>query len=140
MSNNKPKHFLILKIVGFLGIAIVIIGLILIFTGFGNFEVQTFMIGGIMLPLGCGMAFMGITMGFGPEFARLRTQTAKYIQNENKEDLSDIASNAADIMSEAVTKTAQAAKAGLQDSVYCKYCGAEIDTASVFCNKCGNKQ
>lgn len=139
-DNKKPIHFLILKIVGLIGIALVVMGLIFIFTGFGDFESNSFMIGGMLLPFGAIMTGIGISIGFSPEFAKMRTKATKYIQQENKEDLTDIASNRADIMSGAVKKTAQAVKEGLEDSVYCRHCGAEIDADSVFCKKCGKSQ
>ncbi|MBQ7308242.1 MAG: zinc ribbon domain-containing protein [Clostridia bacterium] len=139
--NNKPKHFKIFKIVGCIGLALAIIGLILTFTGFGNFENNNFMIGAFLFAIGFMMTFVGFINGFSPEIAKMQTQSKKYIQQENKEDLTNIASTTADITKEAVTTTAQAIKQGLaEEKMFCKHCGAQIDIDSVFCNKCGKEQ
>jgi predicted amidophosphoribosyltransferase len=43
-------------------------------------------------------------------------------------------------MSEAITKTTQAVNKGLDQTKFCKHCGAEIDEDSAFCSKCGKPQ
>lgn len=139
-NNNKPKHFLIFKIVGFTGIFLAIIGFILIFVGFGDFESNNFIIGGFMTTFGLFIGVSCLAIGFRPEITKILTQSTKYIQQENKEDLKDIANNTADITSEAITKTATAIKKGLNDKIFCKYCGEKIDSDSKFCNKCGKEQ
>ena len=139
-NNNKPKHFLVLKIVGFIGLFLTITGLILIFTGFGDFSTNNFMIGGFVFMAGFSMSFYGLIFGFSPELAKLKTKTTKYIQQENKEDLKDIVDTSADISSDAITKTTRAIKKGFKDTMFCKHCGAEIDEDSTFCKKCGKKQ
>ena len=138
--SDKPKLFLILKIVGFVGIIVAIFGIVMIITGFDDFESNNYLIGMFAIPLGLMMTFAGIFIGFGPEIAKLKTKTTKYIQQENKQDLTDIATTQADIASEAVTKTASAIKKGLEDTKFCKYCGAKIDSNSIFCNQCGKEQ
>ena len=79
-------------------------------------------------------------IGFRPEIAKMSTKSAKYIQQENKEDFRDIANSAADIASEAITKTTTAIKKGLEDKIFCKHCGEKIDSDSKFCSKCGKEQ
>ena len=59
---------------------------------------------------------------------------------ENKDDLKHIADNTADIVNEALTKTAEAFKNGIKDTKFCKHCGAQIDADSKFCSKCGKEQ
>ena len=141
MSNNKkPIHFLVFKILGGVGIAVVITAFVLIFKGFGDFETNSFMIGSMMLPFGAIITALGIVIGFKPEFTKMRAKSIKYIQQENKEDLTDIARGTAEIMSDAVEETSRAIRNGLQSSKYCKHCGAQIDADSVFCNKCGKEQ
>ena len=76
-------------------------------------------------------------IGFRPEMAKLSTKTAKYIQEENKEDLKEIVTTTAEIHSEAVTVTTKAIKEGLKDTMYCKHCGKEVDIDSKFCKHCG---
>ena len=141
MSNNgKPKHFLLLKIIGIVALALVVIGAYLFITGFGDFESDNFMIGSLMATFGIMIALPCLIMGFSPEIAKMKTKTARYIQEENKEDLTKIASNTADIMGDATTKMAKSFREGVADYKYCKHCGAKIDADSKFCNKCGKEQ
>ena len=139
--DKKPKHFLVFKIIAVVGIAVLIGGLVLIITGFGDFESNNFMIGGIMMPVGLFIGVTGFMFGFAPEISKMSAKSAKYIQNENKQDLMDIANTRAEIMEGAVTKTAKAFKEGFaEDTKYCKHCGAVIDADSKFCSKCGKEQ
>lgn len=137
--NNKPKMYLILKIVGFVGAIAAIVGMILAFVGFGDFESSKFIIGIFLGTFGMMAAGMGLTMGFSPEIAKLRAKTLRHIQEENKEDLTAIASNSAEIMSDAVSKTADAIANGVQKTIFCKHCGAKIDADSTFCSQCGKE-
>lgn len=138
--NKKPKHLLVLKALGFVSIAVAIAGFALAFIGFGDFEHNYFMLGGIMSTVGTFVGILCLVSGFRPEITKLSTKTAKYIQEDNKEDLTDISDNNAEIMSGAVRKTAEAVKQGLAETRFCKYCGEKIDVDSVFCSKCGKKQ
>ena len=65
----------------------------------------------------------------------------KEIYNKHEDDLKDIADANARINKGAVKETARAFKEGFTENskTYCKYCGAEIDSDSVYCNKCGKK-
>lgn len=139
-NNNKPKYFIIFKILGFIGVILAIAGFVLTFVGFGDFESNNFMIGGLMATFGLFIGVSGLVIGFRPEIAKASTQSIKYIQQENKEDFKDIASTAVEITSEAITKTATAIKTGLDDKMFCKHCGEKIDSDSKFCNKCGKEQ
>ena len=138
--NNKPKHFIIFKIIGFIGIILAIIGFVLTFVGFGDFESNNFMIGGFLTIFGLFIGISCLIIGFRPEITKMSAKSIKYIQQENKEDLKDIVSTTADIASEAVTTTATAIKQGIEDTIFCKHCGAKIDFDSKFCNKCGKEQ
>lgn len=140
MSDKKPKHFITLKIVGFIGIAVAIIGFILSVTGFGDFESNNFMIGGALACLGLFVSVPCLVLGFGPEISKMNVKTQKWIQDQNKEDLTDIASTKADINKEAITTTIKAVKDGLQNEIYCKHCGEKIDADSKFCKACGKEQ
>ena len=139
-NNNKPKHFIVFKIIGFLGIILAIIGFALTVDGYDDFESNNFMIGVLMSTFGFFIGVSGLMIGFRPEITKMSTKSVKYIQKENKEDFKDIASNAADIASEAITKTTTAIKTGLDDKIFCKHCGEKIDSDSKFCNKCGKEQ
>ena len=137
---NKPKHFIIFKIIGLIGIILAIIGFVLTFVGFGDFESNNFMIGGFLTAFGLFIGISCLIIGFRPEITKMSAKSAKYIQQENKEDFRDIASNTAEMASEAITKTTTAIKKGLDDKIFCKYCGEKIDSDSKFCNKCGKEQ
>lgn len=148
MDNKKPKHFLIFKIAGFsllaIGIIVLIIGLSVNVPEMGAdnwFEMSTKRSSTIMAGVVCCMFSVPlIVMGFRAEITKMMTKSAKYIQEENKQDLTDIASNTAEIASDAVKKTTRAIKDGLKDTIFCKHCGAEIDADSKFCSKCGKEQ
>ena len=115
------------------------IGIINLVNGFGNFEDNSFVIGMFMMPFGLFLGSTGIVVGFRPEITKHTIKTAKYLQEENKEELKKIMSTVAEINSEAVTVTAQAAKEGLKEMMHCKYCGQKIDVDSQFCKHCGQK-
>jgi hypothetical protein len=88
-------------------------------------------------------SFIGIScllIGFRPEITKMSAKSAKYLQQQNKKDFRDIASNTADIANEAITKTTTAIKKGLDNKIFCKHCGEKIDSDSKFCNKCGKEQ
>ena len=137
--DKKPGHFAVLKVIGFIAIFIAITGLCLIFAGFGS-SGDLFIFGGFMLSFGSFAGAICLTCGFKPEISRLSARTQKYIQDQNKQDLADIANTKADIASDAITKTTKAIHNGLRATKYCKNCGVEIDADSKFCNICGEKQ
>ena len=97
------------------------------------------MIGGLLAVIGTMATSLGIVIGFGPEIAKARVKTARYIQEENKDDLTAIASNSAEITKDAVTTTADAIREGMQATKYCKHCGAQIDADAKFCTACGKE-
>ena len=147
-KNQKPKHFLVLKIIG---ASLVLIGLSLIIASIaikepemgedGWFEISRRI--AFLRFLGIGMCMISLPLfisGFQPEIAKMRAKSTKYIQQENQEDLTEIASTSADISSEAITKTTRAIKKGIKDTKFCKHCGAEIDADSAFCKSCGKQQ
>ena len=136
---NRPRYFWIFKIIGAIGAVATVTGIVLAVTGFGDFESNNFMIGSFVTVIGVMMTAVGITIGFGPEIAKARAKTIRYIQEENKEDLAAIASNGAEIMSDAVSKTANALANGAEKTMFCKHCGAKIDADSTFCSRCGKE-
>lgn len=134
------NKFLIFKIIGVVGIIIAIYGIVLVFTGFGNFENNNFMIGSFVFPFGLMIGFIFLMRGFKPEISRMQIETMKHIQEENKQILTDIANNNADITENAITQTTRAIKDGFNDTMYCKHCGEKIDSNSKFCKVCGKEQ
>lgn len=139
--NKKPSHFLVFKIIGFIGVAVGIFGFVLSFSNFGNFGNNLFMIGGFLGMIGMFVGIVGLFNGFRPELSKMGIKSAKYIQEENKEDFKDMANTTVDITSEAITKVTRSIKNGLEEEkVYCKHCGSLIDADSKFCRECGKEQ
>ena len=141
MENNKnrlPKFYIKMRIAGFvmlaIGFGLLIPGIIM--TTKGDMMIGL-IIPGAMLSM---FSIIPIFFSFTPVFERAMIERHRYVQNQAKEDLTEIADNTADITSGAIKKTAQAVKEGLKDTKYCKYCGELIDEDSVYCNKCGKKQ
>ena len=69
-------------------------------------------------------------------------KTRKKILDENADDLAYLSQKEAELKSGGVRTTAKAVKEGLTgvESVFCKHCGASIDSDSKFCKKCGKEQ
>ena len=134
---KKPIFYLIFKIIGLIGIVIFIFGLIKLVTGFGDFESNDYLIGMFMMPIGVFVSVSGLITGFKPEITKLSIKSAKFIQQQNKEELQHLVNTSAEISAEAVTATAQAISEGLRKTIYCKYCGKEVDADSQFCKHCG---
>ena len=89
---------------------------------------------------------MIISPRFRAKMMSRNVRAAKYMMDESKDDIKDISDNMAYATKDGIKTTTQAVasgiKAGLSDeeTVYCKYCGSEIDSDSVFCKKCGKEQ
>lgn len=137
---KKPIHYLVFKILAAVFLVVTVVGLILLFTGFGDFETDNYLYGIFILPVGFGGMMSFAFLGFKPEIAKMSARSARYIQEQNKEDLQGLASTGAEIHSEAVKTTARAVKEVLSDTKYCKHCGAKIDEDSRFCKECGGEQ
>ncbi|MGM9970029.1 MAG: zinc ribbon domain-containing protein [Anaeroplasma sp.] len=135
---EKPKHFRIFKIISIIFIIIGIVGIFVAISGFINMN-GSFMLGGMMVSIGFFVGISSAIIGFMPEISKLTAKSSKYIQECNKDDLKDISSTHADIYSDAIKKTVRSVKEGLEDTIYCRYCGEEINSDSVYCPKCGKK-
>lgn len=140
---KAPVHFLICKILGFLALVGGITLIVLACTVLSKPFMDTIQPNIIALMVGSTLSMCSIVLlftGFIPQFKKFTVKSAKYLQQQNQEDLKDIASTSADIKSEAVTKTVKAVKKGFKDTMFCKKCGTEIDKDSTFCKECGEKQ
>jgi len=63
------------------------------------------------------------------------------IINNNEDILKETANKTANINKDAVKTMAHAIKEGFtEDVIYCKHCGALIDSDSKFCKSCGKEQ
>ena len=70
--------------------------------------------------------------------SNIAIKSRKKVLDENEELLTEMATRNASINKEGVEITARAIKKGLSKQVvHCKYCGKEIDDDSVFCKFCG---
>lgn len=137
---KKPIHYLVFKILAAVFLVVTVVGVALLFTGFGDFETDNYIVGMIMMPIGFSGTMLCAMVGFKPEIAKMSARSARYIQEQNKEDLQGLASTGAEIHSEVVKTTARAVKEVLSDTKYCKHCGAKIDEDSRFCKECGGEQ
>ena len=64
----------------------------------------------------------------------------KYMMDESKEDIRSISNDMAYATKDGIRTTASAIKDGFtQSSMFCKYCGNEIDGDSKFCKTCGKE-
>ena len=142
IENNdikKPKFYIIARIIGFSMLAIGITLIVLSFTigdaNHGGIAALTAF--GFLMTFSCPML---ILLSFTPEINKLSIKNARYVQNETKAERTAIAETEAEIHKGAIKTTAQAVKEGLKDTKFCKYCGEQIDTDSVYCNKCRKQQ
>lgn len=147
-ENKAPKVYLILKIIGFLMIAVgavlIIVGLIQNVPSMGDdswFNASTTRMGLIFGGLACCLfgIFLTIT-GFTPSIMKVQIKTQKHVINENADDLKNIADTGADIVSGGVGKIVKTVKDNIKDNKFCKFCGKEIDGESIYCPFCGKKQ
>lgn len=75
------------------------------------------------------------------EYADMAVKVRSNVINNNEELLRETANKSADIQKGAIRSMAGSVKEGFtqESKIYCKYCGASIDSDSVFCNKCGKQ-
>lgn len=149
MSNsNKPKIFLVLKIIASIlivaGIVLIVLGTAvypMMFNGAPHGPNPAFFVPGMVL---LTFSLPILVFSFMPEFKGVAIKITKSILNANKNDLTDIANTTAEINKSSIYTTAKTASKGFKDgssnTKFCKECGAEIDEDSKFCSKCGKKQ
>ena len=139
-KNEKPKVFTVLKIVAIL---LLICRATLITLAFTAFYDEVLGMDPICFAIGMAAIFFSIPcflFGVLPQIQRTSIKVTRYLQEDAEDDLRHIANKTADIASGAVKKTTKAIKNALKDTMYCKHCGAEIDTDSTFCKMCGKQQ
>jgi len=99
-----------------------------------------------IVPIFIGVVFIFIIlMSVSPKFRgkmmSRQVKATKHMVDYSKEDLKDISDGMAYASHDGIRSTARAIKEGFEENpVYCKHCGAEIDSDSKFCNKCGKEQ
>ena len=73
--------------------------------------------------------------------AKTGTIAEKEILDENEDIMSSNERRKANIKKEGIEVTARAIKDGLtSNKIYCRYCGASIESDSRFCKNCGKEQ
>lgn len=73
--------------------------------------------------------------------AKTGTIAEKEILDENEDIMSNNERRKANIKKEGIEVTARAIKNGLtSNKIYCRYCGASIESDSRFCKNCGKEQ
>lgn len=89
----------------------------------------------LAIPVLMAMFFQSGSMG------KTAINVQKKILDENEETLKEIANKKASINKEAIKTVARSVKDGMsEEEMYCKHCGASIDSDSKFCKKCGKEQ
>lgn len=68
-------------------------------------------------------------------------KATKHMMEYAKDDIKEISDELEYATHDSVRKQARAFSEGFNSSqIYCKHCGASIDSDSRFCNKCGKEQ
>ncbi len=72
----------------------------------------------------------------------IAAKTQKNILDQNEDILRDVATRKANVHKDAIETTVRAIKDGLseKDTIYCKHCGKRIEKDSRFCKYCGKEQ
>ncbi len=132
-DSQKPKVKKTLKTLALVGVALIIIGIVLIVM---STTTAMSIIGFVLIYLGT-VAILG---GFIPKIERFKMQVREHIQEENKGTLTSIANTSADINSEAAGKVAKSMhnEISKQPAKFCKHCGAPVEPNQKFCSNCGN--
>ncbi|MBQ7307095.1 MAG: zinc-ribbon domain-containing protein [Clostridia bacterium] len=145
MYNNlkEPKHLKVLRSLGFIlictGILLIILGVVVFREDFAGTTIPNIalMVPGMFITV---FSIPCLFMGFSAKISEMQIEQTRYIQEKNKDTLTDIADNVTDISEDAIIKVSHAVKEGFDDYVFCKHCGSKIDADSKFCKKCGREQ
>lgn len=129
------------------GLVVMAIGILLILIGFfavqvpqmgqpGWFEASTKsnlckFLGFFLTAVGCMIRFL---LGNRRKIMAYTVQETMPLAQEGIEKMTPTVANAA-------KEVAKAVKEGIQDeeTIFCKWCGAQIDADSLFCKKCGKQ-
>ena len=81
---NKPIQFLILKLLGVSGVAISVLGVISVLTGFQEFDPAKFLRGMLSFPASFITGVVLLMAGFMPEISSFAAKTHKDSEQEDK--------------------------------------------------------
>ena len=99
-----------------------------------------------IVPIFIGVVFVIVILSFvSPKFRGKimshQVKSLKHMMDYSQEDLQDIVDNMEYATHNSIRNKARAIKEGFEEySVYCKHCGASIDSDSRFCKSCGKEQ
>jgi len=149
---DKTTRFLVLKIIGCVGILIAIAGIIMFIINLGGeFNAGLFIAGLLMMVLGILSGVPCLFFGFLPRLLAARVATMQQLQQQNIhiiKELSQAAAEASANMQAAANAPSSIASTPREepapvdtamDKMYCKHCGAQIDSDSKFCKACGKE-
>ena len=76
------------------------------------------------------------------KFMSSQIKAMKNATEESKDDIEKMSTTMANATKDATEIKARAIKRGLteDEDIYCKHCGAKIDSDSKFCKSCGKEQ
>lgn len=135
---KKEVTRLILKIAGFLLLCVAGLGIYFVIVGFGDFETPRFMIGGFMTSFGIFGGVVLLMFGFRSQIVKASLKRAADLQKENREEIADLLSTSAELVRDAIDgKEEKSEEYNIEESMFCKHCGAKIHADSRFCKKCG---
>lgn len=160
-TNNNSSRFLVLKIIGCVGIAIAVTGIIIYICNLaGEFSTGLFITGLLMMILGILSGVPCLFFGFLPRLLAARISAMQQLQQQNINVFKELSAAAAQAAANAQA-AAQAAEAPAMEireesvaqesseeqaqttantKMYCKHCGVQIDSDSKFCKSCGKEQ
>lgn len=142
-KSKNPVIFAVLKTLGFVLFVVAIVFFVISRLNFGNFDSNWFMTGGVLGGICFVLGFISLGIGFAPQIAKLNIKLSKHIQEQNKDDLAQIASTNAVLSQDAIKKTASAVKRGIDEECagkFCCQCGKKIASDAKFCSHCGAEQ
>ena len=124
--------YLICKIIGILGFATAIAGIVTFINSFGDFDHFYYILGGLLLTLGIFFGAFFTILGFLPQLRKAGIRRAKRLHERNAELIKEMTLASSSISQEIFNKAT--------DLMYCKHCGKQIDKDSKFCKGCGKEQ
>jgi len=99
-----------------------------------------------IVPIFIGVIFVFVILSIvSPKFRGKmmshQVKSLKHMMDYSQEDLRDISDNMEYATHNSVRNKARAFKEGFGEyQIYCKHCGARIDSDSKFCKSCGKEQ
>ena len=133
MSVKQPKHIIVLKVLFYIALAHILIGILLLsILARKHVDIGLYFLFLGMLPI-IPLAFFA----FEPEFEKMRMKKERYIQQSTEDLQEDMASRNAGIHFRATKIRAGAFREGWIVE-QCPHCGDRVSGDEQFCDKCGH--